>query len=130
MAESCGASISSARPSTPEKGTPAAIDLATVIRSGSTPKCSIAKNLPVRPKPDCTSSAISTMPNSSAISRRPGRNAGGGTTNPPSPCTGSTMIAATFSAATCVVNILRSSANASPAGSLPGQRYGLGNGAR
>ena len=36
----------SARPITPESGRPAAIDFATVIRSGSTPKCSIANILP------------------------------------------------------------------------------------
>ena len=60
-----------ALPITPEIGTPPAIDLATVIRSGSTPKCSTANIRPVRPYPDCTSSAISTMPCSSAISRIP-----------------------------------------------------------
>ena len=43
------ASITSARPTTPEIGTPAPIDLAIVIRSGSTPKCSTANILPVRP---------------------------------------------------------------------------------
>ena len=37
-----GASMISARPSTPESGRPPAIDLATVMRSGSTPKRSIA----------------------------------------------------------------------------------------
>ena len=41
-----GASMISARPMTPESGSPAAIDLAIVIRSGSTPKCSMANVLP------------------------------------------------------------------------------------
>ena len=36
----------SARPSTPESGRPAAIDLAKTTRSGSIPKCSMAKNVP------------------------------------------------------------------------------------
>ena len=41
--------------------------LRDVIRSGSTPECSIANILPVRPKPVCTSSATSTIPCSSQI---------------------------------------------------------------
>ena len=40
-----------------------------VIRSGTTPKCSIANILPVRPKPVWISSAISTMPCSSHSAR-------------------------------------------------------------
>ena len=36
----------SALPSTPESGSPIAIDFATVIRSGSTPECSTAKKRP------------------------------------------------------------------------------------
>ena len=50
---------------------PVAIDFATVIRSGSTPKCSIAKNRPVRAKPLCTSSQTRTIPCSSQIARSP-----------------------------------------------------------
>ena len=38
-------------PTTPLKGNPAANDLETVIKSGSTSKCSIANVLPVRAKP-------------------------------------------------------------------------------
>ena len=94
------------------------------------PKCSMAKSLPVRPNPDCTSSATSTIPCFDASSRRPCTHSTGGTTNPPSPWTGSKTIAATFSAATCVVSIRRRASSASPAGSEPGQRYGFGNGAR
>ena len=103
-------------------GTPAAIDLATVMMSGSTPKCSIANIRPVRPYPDCTSSAISTMPCSSAICRRPCTHSFGGTMNPPSPCTGSKMMAATFSGATWVVNISRSSSSAARVASIASPR--------
>ena len=95
-----GASMISALPSTPESGRPAAIDFATVIRSGSTPKCSIANIRPVRPKPVCTSSATKTMPSRSQISRSPARTRAARTTKPPSPCTGSMTIAATVSGAT------------------------------
>ena len=42
----------SALPISAESGTPPAMLLATVIRSGSTPAYSIANILPVRPKPD------------------------------------------------------------------------------
>ena len=111
-APSWAASRISAFPSTPESGSPAAIDFATVMMSGSTPKCSIAKSLPVRAKPVCTSSAIRQMPYSSQIDRSPSMNACGAGRKPPSPWTGSTMIAATCSAATCVRNIWRSSASA------------------
>ncbi len=54
-----------ARPITPESGKPPPKPLATVIRSGTTPACSIENILPVRAMPPCTSSAISTMPCSS-----------------------------------------------------------------
>ena len=76
------------------------------------PKCSIANIVPVRPKPVCTSSTISTIPCSLAISRTPWTNSFGGTTKPPSPWTGSKMIAATSSAATRVLNARLSSASA------------------
>ena len=62
IAPACAPSMISARPITPESGRPAAIDFATVIRSGSTPKCSIANMCPVRPKPVWTSSATKTIP--------------------------------------------------------------------
>jgi len=58
---------------------PLVMPLATVIRSGTTPVCSIANHLPVRPKPLITSSAISRMPYLSQISRRIGQYSGGGT---------------------------------------------------
>ena len=71
-----------------------------VIRSGSTPECSMANILPVRAKPVWISSMISRMPLSSQILRRACRNSGGAMLKPPSPCTGSTMIAATRVAST------------------------------
>ncbi len=43
-------------------------------------ECSTAKNLPVRPKPDWTSSATSRMPCSSHSLRSSGRKPAGGTT--------------------------------------------------
>ena len=46
--------------------------MAKVIRSGVTPQWSTANHSPQRPKPAITSSAISTMPYSSQISRTPG----------------------------------------------------------
>jgi len=46
--------MSSSRLKTPDSGSPEAIPLATVMMSGTTPKCSKANHVPVRPKPDCT----------------------------------------------------------------------------
>ena len=97
---------------TAESGRPAAIDFAIVIRSGSTPACSIAHIFPVRPKPVCTSSTTKTIPCSSQSCRTPWRNSGGATTNPPSPSTGSITIAATFSGATWVTSERSSAASA------------------
>jgi len=51
-------------------GMPLAIPLPESTMSGSTPKCSIAHILPVRPMPLWTSSATSRMPCSSHTSRR------------------------------------------------------------
>ncbi len=67
----------SARPTTPDNGSPPAIDFATIMRSGSMPKCSIANIRPVRPNPVCTSSATSRMPSRSQILRRPSTNSVG-----------------------------------------------------
>ena len=96
-----GASMISARPSTPESGRPFAIDLATQIRSGSTPdvldrrrtgRCGRSPSAPRRRR------------GRSRACRRagagPATNSGGATMNPPSPWTGSRTIAATVSAAT------------------------------
>ncbi len=85
----------SALPVTADSGTPPASDLAMVIRSGTTPKCSIANSLPVRPKPVWISSAIITMPCSSHSWRSHFTASAWITLKPPSPCTGSKMIAAT-----------------------------------
>ena len=46
----------------PESGIPAASDFAVQRTSGTTPACSIANSLPVRPIPDWTSSATNSMP--------------------------------------------------------------------
>src|SRR6266550_3892339 len=103
----------------------AARRLATVMRSGSTPECSMAKNLPVRPKPVWISSTMSTIPCFSVTARRPWRNSRGAGTKPPSPSTGSMMIAATRSAGTSEAN--RSSSTASAAAEFQ-PRYSYGNG--
>jgi len=58
-------------------------------------QCFIANILPVRPNPVWTSSAISTIPFSSQTRRSACINSGGTGWKPPSPCTGSIMIAAT-----------------------------------
>ncbi|CFW00667.1 Uncharacterised protein [Bordetella pertussis] len=55
----------------------------------------MANSLPVRAKPVCTSSAISRMPCSSHTLRSACISSGGVTLKPPSPCTGSMMMAAT-----------------------------------
>src|SRR5260370_483690 len=62
---------------------------------GVTRECSMAKNLPVRPKPVWISSAIRRIPYFSVILRSSRRKGMGAGTNPPSPRTGSMMIAAT-----------------------------------
>ena len=72
-----GASMISALPITADSGTPPAMLLATVMRSGSTPACSIAKFFPVRAKPVWISSAMSRMPCLSHRARRLRRNSGG-----------------------------------------------------
>ena len=79
-------------------------DLAMVIMSGATPACSMANNLPVRPKPDWISSAIITIPcrvHASRIFRWKGAGIG---TKPASPWTGSIRIAATASGSTWATN--------------------------
>ena len=112
IAPACASSMISARPITPESGRPAAIDFATVTRSGSTSKCSIANIRPVRPKPVCTSSATRTIPWRSQSARSPSTNACGAGMKPPSPCCGSKTIAATCSGATCVSSTRSSCASA------------------
>ncbi len=120
-----GASISSARPTTAASGSPPPSDLARRTRSGSTPQWLTAKSLPLRPRPLWISSAINGM--SSSRSRRDSRGmkSGGGTMNPPSPCTGSTITPATRSAGTSAAN---SAARASSVESVVWSRYGSGYG--
>ena len=72
-------SISSARATNAPSGSPDASPLAVISTSGSTPACSIAHILPVRPMPDCTSSATSRMPCRSHSSRSRTSHSTGGT---------------------------------------------------
>src|SRR3989442_2364188 len=75
-------------------GSPPASGFARVRMSGTTPACSYANSVPVRPRPHCTSSKMTATPRESHNSRRnPSHSASTGRT-PPSPCTGSTMTAA------------------------------------
>src|SRR5215469_2905492 len=57
-----GASMISARPVTAASGSPPARDFAETRMSGSIPYRSLANKTPVRPNPDCTSSAMKRMP--------------------------------------------------------------------
>ena len=83
---------------------------------------------PVRAKPVCTSSATKTMPLLRQYSASPGRKPSPGTTNPPSPCTGSMTTQATFSAPICFSSRSTACASASRAGVLgaggPAERVG------
>ena len=91
----------SVRLNTPDSGIPEAIPFAAVMISGTTPKCSNANHLPVRPKPDCTSSKMSMMPCLSQMSRNPFMKDAGGTIYPPSPNTDSIKMAAVSRGAVC-----------------------------
>ena len=96
-----GASMISSLAMIADSGTPAAIDLAVAMISGSTPasfQYSEANIRPVRQKPDCTSSATSMIPLSSQIWRTALIHSIGAGINPPSPCSGSTTMAAMVSA--------------------------------
>ncbi len=68
--------------------------LESTIASGSMPLCSTAHIRPVRPTPVCTSSTISGMPRSAVIRRISRSQPSGAGTTPPSPWTGSRIIAA------------------------------------
>src|SRR5580692_11266145 len=124
----CTASIISARPVTPASGSPPAMPLAVVIRSGTTPSWSTANQLPVRQNPDWISSATNTIPLARQYAARPGRNPSGGTTKPPSPWIGSITTAATFFSPTCawIRPVTTSSASAWQAAGPP-ERVGHGH---
>ena len=64
---------------TADIGNPPAMLLASVIRSGTTPLCSTANSLPVRPAPACTSSAMSRMPWASQTARSSCKKSNGAT---------------------------------------------------
>src|ERR1700744_4782581 len=72
----------SARPVTPASGSPPAMPFAVVIRSGTTPSWSLAKQSPVRPKPVWVSSAMKTIPCSVHQSETRLRKLAGGTGEP------------------------------------------------
>lgn len=76
---------------------------AVVIRSGTMPSSSQANHWPVRQNPDWISSATNTIPLSWANRLIAGRKPFAGSMKPPSPSSGSMMIAATFSAPTCLL---------------------------
>ena len=82
----------SARPVTAARGSPPAMPLAVVIRSGTMPKCSLANIAPVRAKPVWISSAMKTTSFARHQSTSAGRNPSAGTMKPPSPWIGSMMI--------------------------------------
>src|SRR6185312_150143 len=69
-------------------GRPPPSGFASVNMSGTTPVCSAANNVPVRPRPHCTSSKISALPVASQRARRNARKSVGTGRTPPSPCTG------------------------------------------
>lgn len=75
-------------------GKPPPRALATAMMSGVMPAHSWAHSLPVRPMPHWTSSKMIKTPYWSAISRIQRRSSSGVARQPPSPCTGSRMIAA------------------------------------
>ena len=60
-------------------------DLAMVMMSGTTPKCSLAHHFPVRPRPVWISSRMSSAPTLSHAARTSARYCGGATMMPPSP---------------------------------------------
>ena len=96
IAPECGSSMIAARPITPESGRPPAIDFATIIRSGSTSKCSIANIRAGSPEARLHLVGHEDDPvlvADPAQARRRTPAAAG--MNPPSPCCGSKTIAAT-----------------------------------
>src|SRR5215207_5923035 len=60
--------------------------------SGLTPYCSIPNIVPVRPKPQITSSKMSRMSCSFSTGAMAAQYPWGGTTTPPAPCTGSPIM--------------------------------------
>ena len=122
----CTASIRSARPVTPASGSPPAIALPVVIRSGTTPSNSLANQLPVRQKPVWISSAMNTMPCAEHHSATRATNPGAGTMKPPSPWIGSRITAAVRSSPTwvCTWDTNVSKASSAQRSGPVGQRYG------
>ena len=100
-----GQVITSSDATVAPRGSPPPSAFERQTMSGTTPNCSDARKVPVRKHPDCTSSAMRRISYLSHISRRRFRNVIGGTTYPPSPCMGSTTIAATSSGETSIGKI-------------------------
>src|SRR3989475_2006602 len=75
-------------------GSPPASGFARVRMSGTTPACSYANSVPVRPRPHCTSSKMTATPRESHSSRTNPSHSGSTGRTPPSPWTGSTITAA------------------------------------
>ena len=124
----CTESMTSARPVTAASGSPPAIPLAVVIRSGTTSSCSQANQSPVRQKPVWISSAMSRMPCSAQKSATWRSHPSGGTTKPPSPWIGSMTTAAVLVSPTWVCTMSTNAANACSAqcsgAARPAQRVG------
>ncbi len=90
--------MTSARATTPPMDMPLPMPLAKVRMSGgplAAWACQPQKWSPVRPHPVCTSSEIHRMPCRSRTSRNAAYSPSGGAVNPPTPCTGSAISAAT-----------------------------------
>ena len=124
--------MSSARPVTAASGMPPAMPFAVVMRSGTTPSCSLANQSPVRQKPDWTSSAMKRIPCSVHHSDTRRIHPSDGTMNPPSPWIGSRITAAVFCSPTCAwtIEVKASKASSAHCFSPVGQRYGYAIGAR
>ena len=107
------ASISSARPVTAASGSPPAMPLAVVTRSGTTPSSSQANQSPVRQKPVWISSATNSTPLAVHHAASAGRKPAAGTTKPPSPWIGSMTTQARLAAPTCfsITSIARAAAS-------------------
>ena len=93
--------------------------LAMVIMSGVTPKLCAAKALPVRPKPQITSSKTKRISFSSQISRSRSRYPLGGTRIPVDPAMGSMKQAAMVCPPTSSTMRCRSSASSAPFSGWP-----------
>ena len=114
----------SARPVTAASGSPPAMPLAAVTRSGTTPSSSQANQSPVRQKPVWISSAMNRMPLAVHHSEIAGRKPGAGTTKPPSPWIGSIATHARLAGADLLVEVVDRAGRRLLAGEPVAQRVG------